>query len=134
MKIHYKEGQRIAQFGSIKIECTDKMMSEILAVTNRFPTLEAEVLQRQISDYRSGKSTFFEYCMTSCAKLKIGQEKNTFYIYCYDSSGKDGKVSVAELKMLNGLRIALIHHNKMNALLPRRAMHNDHYPLKAVFD
>jgi hypothetical protein len=131
MKIHYKKGQRVEQFGAIKIDCTDKMMAEILSVTHRFPKWEAERLEQQFRAYRSGKESFFEYCLTSCAKLKIGQTKGTFYIYSYSADGKDGKVSVEELKMLNGLRIALHHQRLMHRMLRS----NEDFPsLGKLFD
>jgi hypothetical protein len=113
MKIHFKRGDSPRQFGVIKITCSDAKMAEMLAVRTKYPEHTRVSLLGQFSDYRSGKDSCFEFCLTSGAKLKITKPGRGFYIYSYSQNGKDALAAVEELKLLEALRAARIQLIRM---------------------
>lgn len=112
MKILLPKDKRVRQFGTIKVRCTDSMMAEILAAKDRWPRRNVERYLEQIKAVRSGKESFFEFMFYSGAKLKVDTQGG-FYIYAYNSDGKDGLMAAEELKMMKSLRDACRHYMQM---------------------
>lgn len=117
MKIVLAKGARPAQFSATPVVCSDKKMAEVLAANHRYPTNSAAVFLESIKNFRSGKTSYFEYCFRSGAKLKIKMGQKNFFIYSYSSDGKDGLAAIEELRMLESLRAAFAHLAKHDAIL-----------------
>lgn len=116
MKIHFKKSDKFRQFGSIRVECSDKLMAETLAAGNRFPYRKIESYLHSISEVRNGRNSFFEYCFESGTKLKVDMVKGGFHIYYYSQLGQDGIRAVSELKAMNHLRQAIFHYQKSKSV------------------
>jgi hypothetical protein len=84
-------------------------MADILS---RGSPLAACSILEAIRKFRRGSSSYFEYCLRSGAKLKVGDKPSTFYIYSYSSDGQDGLEAIDELQTLDAVRIAIARVKK----------------------
>lgn len=123
----------VAQFCAIQVICSDNVMAEILSCRREFPERHIAGFKKAISEFRSGKESFFEYMFGSGAKLKIDRRKNRFYIYCYHYAGKDGLRAVEELKLCYDLRTVFKRMQKFEATREYRTS-NREISISSFFD
>lgn len=99
----------VRQFSSIQIQCSDRAMSEMLALRDND---NADTIFNLIVESRTSHN--WSHMFKHGAKLHPSDKPNHFHIYCYSWNGADGTKAVIELRLLESLRAAADHLRRLD--------------------